>query len=413
MDGEFRQRPFVPAGDLGPTAVLRDDAEALEQAAAFAGWLRPGACDRDRDGGIPYEALRELSRRGLLGVTVPKADGGPGVSYQTLAEMFRMIAAADPAVGQVPQNHFVFADRITRGGSADQRRFFYGELLRGARFGNALKDRGSPARDRLRTRLTPAPAGGYRLDGIKDYCTGAATAQWIPVLTLDQRDRGVLAYVGRHWPGVGADEDWHAMGQRATVSGTVRFDQVAVPAEHVISDPAAVHPRHAPLAQILHAAIDAGIAAEALADAADFVRNSTRAYPQSGLDRAADDPHLIHEFGQLTIRLHAAEELLHRAARLMDESDDSGPGSVTAATVAVAEAKVLTGEVAVEITTRLFELAGTSATDDRLNLHRHWRNARTHTLHDPARWRVHQVGDYFLNGREPLEIMPAQKDPAP
>jgi alkylation response protein AidB-like acyl-CoA dehydrogenase len=72
--------------------------------------------------------------------------------------------------------------------------------------------------------------------------------------------------------------------------------------------------------------------------------------------------------------------------------------NVVAATLAVASAKVLTTEVALEATNTLFELAGTASTKRALNLDRHWRNARTHTLHDPVRWKYHVVGNYHLNG---------------
>jgi hypothetical protein len=52
-----------------------------------------------------------------------------------------------------------------------------------------------------------------------------------------------------------------------------------------------------------------------------------------------------------------------------------------------AEAKVLTTEVAIQATNKLFELAGTRSTLAQHNFDRHWRNARAHTLHDPVRWK--------------------------
>jgi alkylation response protein AidB-like acyl-CoA dehydrogenase len=67
----------------------------------------------------------------------------------------------------------------------------------------------------------------------------------------------------------------------------------------------------------------------------------------------------------------------------------------------VAEAKVLTTEVALAATNTLFELAGTRSTLDEHNLDRHWRNARTHTLHDPVRWKYAIVGNHALNGIAP------------
>jgi alkylation response protein AidB-like acyl-CoA dehydrogenase len=55
----------------------------------------------------------------------------------------------------------------------------------------------------------------------------------------------------------------------------------------------------------------------------------------------------------------------------------------------------------VTIASDLFALAGTAAVDDSHNLHRHWRNARTITLHDPARWKYHHVGNHVVNGTFP------------
>ncbi|WP_329609821.1 hypothetical protein [Paracoccus benzoatiresistens] len=72
-----------------------------------------------------------------------------------------------------------------------------------------------------------------------------------------------------------------------------------------------------------------------------------------------------------------------------------------AASVAVTEAKILTSEVALTATEKLFELAGSSAVRKGPNLGRHWRNARVHTLHDPVRWKYHLLGNWHLNGAAP------------
>ena len=74
---------------------------------------------------------------------------------------------------------------------------------------------------------------------------------------------------------------------------------------------------------------------------------------------------------------------------------------VARASVEVGEAKVLTTEIALLAGEKLFELAGTQSTLAEHNLDRHWRNARTHTLHDPVRWKYHLVGNYYLNGVKP------------
>lgn len=49
----------------------------------------------------------------------------------------------------------------------------------------------------------------------------------------------------------------------------------------------------------------------------------------------------------------------------------------------------------------LFSLAGASVADERYDLSRHGRSARTHASRDPVTWKYHHVGSYLLNGELP------------
>ncbi|WP_409076589.1 hypothetical protein ACF2G4_22775 (plasmid) [Pantoea sp. C3] len=61
----------------------------------------------------------------------------------------------------------------------------------------------------------------------------------------------------------------------------------------------------------------------------------------------------------------------------------------------------MTTQIALDASQKLFELAGTSSALGHLGFDRHWRNARTHTLHDPIRWKYKIVGNYWLNNEYP------------
>lgn len=406
----IRSRAQAPTGRTTITArTVRSDEEALAAAAAYAKQIAPGAIERDHTGSVPEEELRELAATGLLGITVPRRLGGAEVSAVTLAEVFRTIAVADPAIAQIPQNHFFAVRILLQSGSPEQLEFFAAAVLRGERFGNALSERGTTTAAELRTRITPTGDGEFRLDGRKYYATGALTAQWIPVYALDDQDRRVAAFVERNAPGVEVVNDWNAMGQRATASGTATFDGVRVPAERVVPHwrTFEVPQVFGAFGQIMHAAIDIGIAEAALADAAEYVRTRSRLSfeaVQAGLDSVTADPVTLVRFGQLATRLHAAQALLRRAGGAIDVAD-ALPAvteeAAAAASLAVGEAKAFGGEVAVEIANELFALAGTSAADQRHGLDRHWRNARTHTLHDPNVWKYRHTGNYILNGQNP------------
>ncbi|WP_022982667.1 SfnB family sulfur acquisition oxidoreductase [Ideonella sp. B508-1] len=384
---------------------IQTDAEALAVARRVAAELAPGAAERDRERLLPWTELDTFVASGLWAITVPKALGGAGVSAGTLAEVTALIAEADSSLGQIPQNHFYALEVLRVGGSPAQQRFFYGEVLAGRRLGNALAEIGHKDFQR-RTRLIP-DGNGWRIQGRKFYCTGAVYAHWIPTLVVaEEAGRPVqyLAFVPRDAQGVDITDDWDGFGQRVTGSGSVAFDHVRVEADWVVPFQSSFErpTTIGPVAQLLHAAIDLGVARAALAATLPFVREHARPWIDAKVARAAEDPLLIQQVGETTVQLRAAEALLRRAARFVDAAQAApGERSVAEASIAVAEARVQTTTAALDASTRLFELGGTAATLDHRGLDRFWRNARTHTLHDPVRWKYHAVGNFFLNDRLP------------
>ncbi|MAK29843.1 acyl-CoA dehydrogenase family protein, partial [Acinetobacter sp.] len=156
------------------------------------------------------------------------------------------------------------------------------------------------------------------------------------------------------------------------------------------------------ISQCIQAAVDAGIARGAIEETIGYVKTHSRPWIDSGLERATDDPYTIASIGDLKIKLRAAEAVLDLAADQIDQAIvQPSEENVAQATLLVAEAKVLTTEIALLASNKLFELSGTRSTLSELNLDRHWRNARTHTLHDPVRWKYHIVGNYYLNNVQP------------
>ncbi|MFJ4649341.1 SfnB family sulfur acquisition oxidoreductase [Streptomyces bobili] len=384
--------------------VIADDAEAVAVAAALADEFRSGAAERDAERRLPRTELDRLSASGLLAVTVPAEHGGADVSGLTLAEIFRLLGTADGSLAQIPQSHFAYVNVIRRQGTEEQRKFFFAELLAGRRFGNAQSEAGTRHVQDIRTRLAPRPDGSYTLTGVKHYSTGSLFAHWIPVLARAEDDELHVAYVPADAPGLTVVDDWDGMGQRTTASGTVRLDGVPVPGDRVLPHHLtfAGPQLHGAVAQLLHAAIDTGIAAGAFAEAAEFVRTKSRPWFESGVETAAEDPLLIQRFGELSVRVRASEALLREAARTVDAAGAHLTDDTAAeASVAVAAAKVHAAQTAVEVAGALFEVSGTRSALHALNLHRHWRDARTHTLHDPARWKLQHIGRYALNGTRP------------
>ncbi|TXM67776.1 SfnB family sulfur acquisition oxidoreductase [Methylobacterium sp. WL69] len=399
----------VPQGVPGPDKlpepahIIRDDAEALRVAHALAGTFRTEAAERDRTGRRPFAELDTFSQSGLWSINVPKAHGGPGVSYRTLARVIAIVSAADPSIGQIAQNHLGIVAAIDTVSDEAQKALLFGKVLAGTRFGNAFSESGTPRAADFKTHFVDQ-GDHVIVHGRKFYATGALLAHLVPIVAIDDQGRPWYAIAERNAPGLSVIDDWSSFGQRTTASGTVILDGVRVEKSHLVPSwkgyerPSA----NGAIFQVIQASVDAGIAREALAETVAFVRTKSRPWIDSGLERASDDPHTISIVGDLTIRLHAAEALLDRAGLALDAAVAAPDAeSVAAAQLAVAEAKVLTTEVALATTNTLFELAGTRSTLDEHNLDRHWRNARTHTLHDPVRWKYAIVGNHALNGVNP------------
>jgi SfnB family sulfur acquisition oxidoreductase len=394
--------PYFPAhADAPPSIhVIRTDEEALAVARRLAAELKPGASARDRAATVPWDEVEAITRSGLLASIVPKEYGGAGITNVTLVRILQALSSADGSLGQIHQNHFNFTHYVALHGDARQRDFFLGEILRGARLGNCLNERSGKHGGEFATRISPRPDGTWRLDGEKYYSTGAYVAHWLPVAVQDHEAKFAMVYVRRDAPGVSVTNDWDGLGQRGTVSGTATFRDVVVTDDQIFR---VTRPSHhgGAHAQIMHAAIDVGIAQGALEDIVWFTRDHARGRPEFA--RAGDEPYQTKHYGELRVLYAGAEALLLRAARLLDHAfarpDDEHAGQEAA--IAVAEARGLADQAVLRITNDLFVFGGTRSTDEQWNLHRHWRNARVHTLHDPIRWRYHHVGNYFLNGVKP------------
>ena len=394
---------IVPASR--PVPRIASDAEALETARALAKEFAAEAVARDLDRRLPWDEIERFTASGLWAITVPSAYGGTDVKSATAARVIALISAADGSLGQIPQNHFYSLEVLRNGGTDAQKRFFYGQVLAGARLGNALAEIGT--RDYKRhTRLVRDPAGWY-VEGRKFYCTGALFAHWIPTMANaeeDGREVAYLVFIPRDAAGVTVVDDWDGFGQRVTGSGSVLLDRVKVEPEWVVPFQASLDRPTAigPFAQILHAGIDLGIGQGAFAAMLPFLRSRARAWIDAKVERAAEDPLTLHAVGDVRVRLAAADALLDRAGRFVDTAQAvPDEASVAAASIAVAEARAASHRAGLLAANKLLELGGTSATNRADDLDRYWRNVRTHTLHDPVRWKYHWIGQYHLNGRIP------------
>ena len=387
------------AQQLAHAHIIQSDAEALEIAHALAEQFKNNAVQRDAERLLPFEEIEAYSQSGLWAITVPKQYGGAEVSSYTVAQVIALMSGVDGSIGQIPQNHFYGLEILRNTGTEQQKQKLYAEVLKGARFGNALAEFKTKNAAQKQTAISPVD-GGFIINGEKFYCTGSLFAHRIPTLVKDAHGREFLAFIPRQSEGLELVDDWSGFGQRTTGSGTVQFNNVFVEAEDVIPfDTAYSQPTiSGPFAQIMHAAIETGIARAAFEETLIRVRQA-RPWIDSGVDKATADPLTLFELGRIVADVRASEVLLKQAARSIDAAKPQPTvENIAKASIDVAKVRAHSTETALKASSKLIELAGSRGSQREDGLDRFWRNARVHTLHDASRWKYYFIANHVLNG---------------
>ncbi|MFG0636001.1 SfnB family sulfur acquisition oxidoreductase [Acinetobacter soli] len=381
--------------------ILKNDQQALNAAYQVADEALVNRNIRDQQRILPYEAIEHLSQKGLGGIRIPKRYGGAFVSNKTLAQVFRILSKADSNVGQIPQNQISLLNLIDLMGNEEQKKRVFGEILAGKRLANGGPERQSKDSKTVHTTLIQN-GEVWVLNGEKFYSTGSIFADWLAIKALHPEGHVVLVLVDRFTKGIEIEDDWNGFGQRTTASGTIKLNQVHI-------DPALIFDERlltqAPnyrgaYSQLMQVAIDVGIAEAAFTDLISAVKKA-RPVIDANVEKASLEHFTIQETGKLQVLLDAAIALLDDAAEYLDELDSQfevTDAQAARASILVAEAKVYANDAALTISEKLLELGGSRASLSQHNLDQHWRNARVHTLHDPVRWKIHAIGNYYLNG---------------
>ena len=383
--------------------VIQNDQQAINAAYQVADFALVERNIRDQQRILPVDVIHELSLKGLGAIRIAKKYGGAQVSNKTLAHVFRILSKADASVGQIPQNQFGLLNAIENIASESQKQFIYAEILKGKRLSNGGPERNSKDTKTIETRLDQVN-GQYVLNGEKFYSTGSSFADWLAIRAIHPLGHTVLTIINAQAQGVEIANDWDGFGQRTTASGTVRLKNVVVSPELIMDEkPLADASKYrGAYSQLIQVAIDVGIAEAAFADSLSAIHKA-RPIIDANVEKASFEAYTLQEVGKLNILLDAAILLLDEAAEYLDQLDAQDivtPEQASKASIIVAEAKVYANDAALQISEKLLELGGSRSSLSIHNLDQHWRNARVHTLHDPVRWKLHAIGNYYLNGTQ-------------
>jgi alkylation response protein AidB-like acyl-CoA dehydrogenase len=358
--------------------------------------LSTHAARHDRAGTYPFEAIDALKATGYFAAPVPVALGGLGVSSaHDLVVASSRLARGDASVAIGVNMHLVAVLNLERrrqvavaAGEERRARAFATSLQQIASDGSvlaaAISERGQDL-TRPATRATRTERG-WRIDGRKMFCTmaPAATDLYVAVTYVDGEsvERYAYAVVPTDAPGVVVNDDWDALGMRASGSNSISLDGVQLPESGVRggfrAGDAVPYMERNLVAGPFHAAASLGIAesADAIARGAIVGRINGDARPRMQVaDNAVD--------------LAAARGVLSRAAALIDDHRAANPASdgsdeELAALFAEAQAaKAFVNEAAARIVDRALALSGGAGYVNGSPLARAYRDVKAGTFMHP------------------------------
>ena len=378
---------------------------AFEIAAQLAESFAQTAVERDKRGGTAKIERDLLRASGLLNVTIPADLGGWGMVWPDTMKLVRVFAGVDSSIAHLFGFQHLMLASVSLYGSWRQTEELFSQTVRNKWFwGNAL----NPVDKR--TSLTSKCGVGYLINGRKSFCSGAVDSDMLivsAIRSVDQKFMVVAMPSSR--PGIRILDDWDAMGQRQTDSGTVEFCDVAAGQEEFLKTPGPLGSIRASLrsciAQLILSNIFLGIAEGALEESRNYTLAQTRPWIASTVQSATEDPYILANYGNFFVNLQAAQALTDIAGESLERAWESGDAITEnqrgKCALDIAASKVTTSKVGLEITSRIFEVMGARAAAGPARIDRFWRNLRTHTLHDPVDYKIRELGDWALNRQLP------------
>jgi alkylation response protein AidB-like acyl-CoA dehydrogenase len=224
--------------------ILSDDHRAVQDAvrAYVEAEIAPNAARWDRECHFPAAQLQGLAALGCYGVAVPTEWDGAGLDYLALSVILEEIAAGDGATSTIVSvNNCPVCSILMAWGSDAQQAQWLRPLARGAMLGAFCltePQAGSQA-DALRTTAT-RDGDGYVLNGIKQFITSGSNGDVAIVMAVTDRSagkRGISAFiVPTATAGYVVDRLEDKLGQHASDTAQIRFDDCRVPAANLIGD---------------------------------------------------------------------------------------------------------------------------------------------------------------------------------
>lgn len=335
---------------------LTEEQEMLRQTARkFAQKeIIPVAAQYDRDGEFPREIVQKAFDTGLMNDVIPEEYGGPGISYVDSCIISEELAAGCAAVATTVMANSLALTPIVLVGSDEQKKRFLPPMCEKLEFAAFCLTEPGAGSDVGAISTTAVRDGDhYVINGTKHFITNGGVAGLYTVFASTDRSRGargLSAIVVRkdETPGVSTGKELDKMGQRASNTTEVVFEDARVPVGNLLGregEGFKIAMRTFDTTRPVVAAVSVGVARAAYQYAVDYVKERI----QFGAPLAKNQA-IQFEIADMAMKIDAARLLTWQAAWMVDNGI---PQSKEAAF-----AKGFAADAAMDITTRAVQLFG-------------------------------------------------------
>jgi acyl-CoA dehydrogenase len=222
--------------------TLNDEQQSLrEMAHDFAvGEIRPVAWEYDRDGTWPQEIIEKAWEVGLMNSHIPEEYGGAGAGYLDGCLIEEELSWGCSGIQTTLGCNGLATAPVIIGATEAVKKEYLGRLTEApllASFCLTEPDAGSDVSSMRTTAVRRADK--YLINGSKCFITNGGYANWYTVYAKTDKDaghRGISAFVVPRDAGVVVDKKEDKLGQRASNTATISFNDVEVPAENLIGE---------------------------------------------------------------------------------------------------------------------------------------------------------------------------------
>jgi acyl-CoA dehydrogenase len=202
--------------------------------------IRSVAWEHDKDGSWPAEVFAKAHEVGLMNTHIPEEYGGPGLSYLDGCLIEEELSWGCSGITTSLGANGLAAAPVILAGSEEIKKKYLGMLCEELKYASFCLTEPGAGSDvsSMRTRATKK-GDKYVINGQKCFITNGTYADWYTVYAKTDPDaghRGISAFVVPRDETVVIDKKEDKMGQRASNTATVTFNDTEIPADHILGE---------------------------------------------------------------------------------------------------------------------------------------------------------------------------------